>query len=736
LIIDNIFYPDLNNMSTTNHSLFITAALGLEPLLVEELTVLGLAQVKQERAGVSCHGSLADAYRICMWSRLASRVLLPLAQFAAVDPDQLYAGVQSVDWSEHLEADSTLAVDCATSKSQISHSRYAEQKTKDAIVDQFRVRTGERPSVSLERPDVRLNLYLYQDQASLSLDLSGESLHRRGYRIDGVHAPMKENLAAGMLLRCGWPQICASGGGLVDPLCGSGTLPLEAALMATNTAPGLLRTYYGFLGWKQHDDAIWEEVLQAADEEHQRGVAALKVPIVGYDADPRAIRAAWDHARQAGLEKLIHFERRRLEEFVPPPNVRTGLLIANPPYGERLGNSDELAPLYNQLGQIMAQHCQGWHGGVITSEKELGRAIGLRADKINVLYNGALKCQLLQFVLNADNHWQSLAEKAQRTAQKPLSAGAEMFANRLRKNLKKLGKWAQREGIDCYRLYDADLPEYAVAVDLYGDEVHLQEYRAPSSIDPDKAAERMRDVLAALPRELGISPDQIHLKVRQQQKGTDQYEKQARRGLLKEVHEGNCRFLVNLTDYLDTGLFLDHRLTRQKIQSLAAGRRFLNLFGYTGAATVHALRGGASATTTVDMSRTYLDWARKNVELNGFAGARQEFIQADCLAWLEQAQTQRVGVFDLIFLDPPSFSNSKSMESTFDVQRDHVELLRQTLRFLAVDGQLIFSTNLRTFQMATPVFDDLFLENITAQTLPLDFTRNPRIHQCWLIKRL
>ncbi|MFO7812178.1 MAG: bifunctional 23S rRNA (guanine(2069)-N(7))-methyltransferase RlmK/23S rRNA (guanine(2445)-N(2))-methyltransferase RlmL [Pelovirga sp.] len=723
-------------MKNNKQPLFITAALGLEPLLVEELISLGLNEVKQERAGVSCSGSLADAYRICMWSRLASRVLLPLAQFTAADPDQLYAGVQNVDWSEHMDTDSTLAIDCATSKSQITHSRYAEQKTKDAIVDQFRVRTGERPSVSLERPDIRLNLYLYRDQASLSLDLSGESLHRRGYRIDGVHAPLKENLAAGMLLRCGWPQICSTGGALVDPLCGSGTLPLEAALMATNTAPGLLRTYYGFLGWKQHDDTVWQEVRQAADEAHLSGVTALKVPIIGYDADPRAIRAAWDHARQAGMDKLIHFERRRLDEFVPPSGVRTGLFIANPPYGERLGNSTDLAPLYNQLGQVMAQQCQGWHAGVITSEQELGRAIGLRADKINVLYNGALKCQLLQFVLSADNHWQSLVEKTQRLAQKPLSLGAEMFANRLRKNLKKLGKWTQREGVDCYRLYDADLPEYAVAVDLYGDEVHLQEYRAPSTIDPDKAAERINEVLAALPRVLQLSPDQIHLKIRQQQKGTDQYEKQARRGILKEVHEGNCRFLVNLTDYLDTGLFLDHRLTRQKIQSMAAGQHFLNLFGYTGAATVHALKGGASATTTVDMSRTYLDWARRNVELNGFDSKRQEFIQADCLAWLEQLQPRCAGAFDLIFLDPPSFSNSKSMETTFDVQRDHVELLRNTMRLLADEGQLIFSTNLRSFQMAVGAFDDLYLENITASTLPPDFARNPRIHQCWLIKRL
>jgi 23S rRNA (guanine2445-N2)-methyltransferase / 23S rRNA (guanine2069-N7)-methyltransferase len=706
---------------------FVTAALGLEPLLCAELLGLGLAAVEQERAGASFRGSLGDAYRVCLWSRLASRVLLPLAQFAAADQDALYAGVQTVDWSRHMGAAATLAVDCATSKSTLSHSRYAAQKTKDAIVDQFRVRCGERPSVALERPDVRLNLYLHRDQATLSLDLSGESLHRRGYRDDGVHAPLKENLAAGILLRAGWPQILAAGGALVDPLCGSGTLILEGALIATDTAPGLLRSYYGFYGWRGHEPALWEAQLTAAEARHQAGVAALRTPLVGYDADPRAIRAAWEHARNAGMDKVVHFERRSLRDFAPPAGGGDGLLVANPPYGERIGNAAELPAVYNLLGEQMARHCRNWKAAIITSQTELGRSIGLRAGKINVLYNGALKCQLLQFDLTQDNHWQSLAAGAGRALQKPLSAGAEMFANRLRKNLKKLRKWATQEGIDCFRLYDADLPEYAVAVDLYGDEVHLQEYRAPSQIDPDQAAERLRDVVAALPRVLEVPAQNIHLKVRQQQKGSDQYDKQATRGILKEVREGNCRFLVNLTDYLDTGLFLDHRLTRQHIQSLAAGTRFLNLFGYTGTATVHALMGGALRTTTVDMSRTYLKWAEQNLALNGFDSRRQELIQADCLAWLEQA----TGCYDLIFLDPPTFSNSSGMSRVFDVQRDHVSLIQAALRLLAPGGTLIFSTNLRKFRLATEAFAAARITDLSAATLPLDFARNPRIHQCW-----
>ncbi|MFK5927510.1 MAG: bifunctional 23S rRNA (guanine(2069)-N(7))-methyltransferase RlmK/23S rRNA (guanine(2445)-N(2))-methyltransferase RlmL [Desulfuromusa sp.] len=710
---------------------FATAPLGIEPLLAIELEDLGATEVKQERAGVRFSGDLRMAYQACLWSRLANRILLPLVSFEALDADQLYSGILAIDWSEHLAVDNTFAVDCTLVNSKINHSQYGALRVKDAVVDQFRTRNGERPSVSVEQPDLRLNLHIFKDQATLSIDLSGDSLHRRGYRIDGVHAPLKENLAAAILIRAGWPAICAAGGALVDPLCGSGTLPLEAGLIATDTAPGLLRRYFGFLGWKQYNNDLWEELLQDAWKRQEIGLAQKHGTIVGYDGHNRAVKVAWEHARNAGLDKTIHFERRTLREFVAPSSRGAGLLVANPPYGERLGNVSELPTFYNLLGEKMAQQCSGWKAAVITSEPQLGRSIGLRAGKINVLYNGALKCQLLQFDLDKTNHWQSLEDGAGKAVKKNLSPGAEMFANRLRKNLKKLKKWAVREEVDCYRLYDADLPEYAVAVDLYGDEVHLQEYRAPKEIDERKSAERLREVQDAIPLVLDLFPDKIHLKVRQQQKGNLQYEKQARRGLLKEVQEGNCKFLVNLTDYLDTGLFLDHRPTRQLIQKLADGTRFLNLFAYTGTATVHALQGGAIATTTIDMSRTYLEWAKKNIALNHFDPEEEELIQADCLTWLERAE----GEYDLIFLDPPTFSNSKGMDETFDVQRDHVDLLRKTMRLLAPGGTLIFSSNLRKFSMDRTALAGLEIEDISATTIPADFARNPRIHNCWSIKR-
>jgi 23S rRNA (guanine2445-N2)-methyltransferase / 23S rRNA (guanine2069-N7)-methyltransferase len=304
-----------------------------------------------------------------------------------------------------------------------------------------------------------------------------------------------------------------------------------------------------------------------------------------------------------------------------------------------------------------------------------------------------------------------------------------MFANRLRKNLRNLGRWARQNDIACYRLYDADLPEYAVAVDLYERWVHVQEYEAPTTIDPQKAESRLRDVLAVLPTVLEVPAENVFLKVRRRQKGTSQYQKFDRRGEFHEVHEGGCRFLVNFTDYLDTGLFLDHRPTRQLLRELAPGKHFLNLFAYTGAATVYAAAGGARATTTVDLSQVYLDWAQRNLALNGFSGAQHELVRADCLEWLQRERRR----FDLIFLDPPTFSTSKRMEATFDVQRDHVPLLRTAAGLLAPGGVLIFSNNNRRFKMNRESLPELQIEEITRQTIPRDFERNPRIHTCWRI---
>ena len=307
----------------------------------------------------------------------------------------------------------------------------------------------------------------------------------------------------------------------------------------------------------------------------------------------------------------------------------------------------------------------------------------------------------------------------------------------MQKNLKKLSKWAKQNHITCYRVYDADLPEYAAAVDIYqGTQtwVNVQEYEPPKSIDQHKADQRLAGLLAEIPRVLGVNREQVFLKIRRKQRSTDQYEKHGDQGRFHIIEEGGCKLLVNFEDYLDTGLFLDHRPIRLLIQQQAKDKRFLNLFAYTGTATVHAAVGGAKSTTTVDMSNTYITWAKNNMALNKSQG-EHEFIQADCLEWLDhEARQPYPRQYDLIFLDPPTFSNSKRMDDVFDIQNDHVKLIKNAVALLAPDGILYFSTNFRRFKMDTPALSGLTLEDITATTIPEDFSRNPRIHYCWRIK--
>jgi 23S rRNA (guanine2445-N2)-methyltransferase / 23S rRNA (guanine2069-N7)-methyltransferase len=701
---------------------FATAPRGIEPLLVDELRALGADGARETRAGVAFTGDLAVAYRACLWSRLANRVLLVLARFPAPTPEALYAGVAAIDWSAHLDPGGTLAVDANVSGSAITHSQFAALKVKDAVVDQFRARTGSRPSVDTARPDLRLNLYILRDEATLSLDLAGESLHRRGYRSEGREAPLKENLAAAILLRAGWPAVAAEGGAFVDPMCGSGTLPIEAALMAGDVAPCFARTYYGFLRWRGHEAETWARLVAEARERREAGRQRLvALTIRGYDCDRGAIHAAQANARRAGVAEALHFEARELSAC--KPEGPHGLVVVNPPYGERLGEDATLPALYSSLGSALKKCHPGWRAAVFTGNPELGRLLGLRAHKLHTLYNGPIECKLLHIEI----------------PQEPVAAVAhgdvEAFSNRLRKNLRHFGRWARRDGIGAWRVYDADLHDYNFAIDVYESDrryVHVQEYEAPASVDPRLAARRLASALDVIPAVLEVSPAQLFYKRRRKQKGGAQYEKHGEGGEFHEIREGPCRLLVNFTDYLDTGLFLDHRLTRAMVGELARGKRFLNLFGYTGTATVHAALGGATATTTVDMSRTYLDWARRNLELNGIRGRQHELVQTDVVQWLKEARGARYG---LIFLDPPTFSRSKRMEGTLDIQRDHVALIRDCVRLLEPGGVLVFSTNLRRFKLEREALAELEIRDITRATLPRDFERNPRIHQCFRIEQ-
>ena len=720
---------------------FATAPKGLEGLLADELRELGGQDCCERRAGAVFSGALETAYRVCLWSRIANRILLPLAEVPVATADDLYRAVQGISWEDHLGAEDTLAVDFSGRLPDIIHTHYGALRVKDAIVDQFRERHSVRPSIDTDHPALRVNVYIHRGQAVISIDLSGSSLHRRGYREAGGRAPLKENLAAAILRRAGWPAIFRAGGAFVDPMCGSGTLTIEAAMMAADIAPGLQRDFWGFTGWRGHQAEIWKKILNEAEARHQ-DAQEQPLEIFGYDADQAMIKTARENARLAGLAGRIQFSCCLLNQLRRPVGSTglveaIGLVAVNPPYGERMGDPRALYNLYSQLGSKLLEEFNGWQATVLTGEPELGRALGLRARKINTVYNGALECCLLQIDIKPEQVMQPYdpVKQALRKAQQVLEAseGAQMFANRLKKNLRTLGQWARREGLSCYRLYDADIPEYAAAVDLYGDWVHVQEYSPPYSVDPRQAALRLQEILAVLASELQCPEDHLVLKRRERQRGGSQYNKVADAADFLTVEEQGVKLLVNLRDYLDTGLFLDHRNTRALIRKEARDCRFLNLFAYTGTATVYAALGGARSSTSVDMSRTYLDWARRNLELNGLHGREHELIQADCIEWLAGHRWR----YDLIFFDPPTFSRSKRMQADFDVERDHVDLLARTLSLLDTDGTLLFSSNRRGFKLDIDALQQavpgIHYEDITTATLPRDFQRKPLIHHCWKI---
>jgi 23S rRNA (guanine2445-N2)-methyltransferase / 23S rRNA (guanine2069-N7)-methyltransferase len=722
---------------TNTFSLFATCPKGLELLLAQELTALGAEPIKEHVAGVSVRASLAVAYRCCLWSRLANRILLPLARFPVASAQELYDGIAGVPWHEHFGPDSTFAVDFNGTNEAINNSQFGAQRSKDAVVDQLLERHGRRPSVDLQRPDWRLHIQLRKGEVNASIDLSGESLHRRGYRLQGGLAPLKENLAAALLLRADWPGIAARGGALLDPLCGSGTLLIEGALMAMGIAPNGHRQRWGFEHWLGHDAALWQSLNDEAEQRRQQALQRQWPEIRGYDASAAAIHNAEENIERAGLTGRVRVLRKELAQFVRPTHQQgldDGLIITNPPYGERLGEQESLRHLYAHLGERLREEFVGWRAAVFTGNPDLGKTMGLRSGKQYRLWNGTIPSQLLLFDIQPEhfvrNRAASSAPLPAAQAEASLSAGAQMFANRLRKNRKRLQKWLQQSEVSCYRLYDADMPEYAVAVDCYGERWHVAEYAAPAGVDPQAAAHRLAEVMTALPVALGIDPRQVVLKQRTRQRGQQQYGRLDQRGELMEVREGAVRLLVNLTDYLDTGLFLDHRRVRLDIAARAAGQRFLNLFCYTATASVHAAAAGARLTTSVDLSPPYLDWGRRNLAVNGLSEARNQLVQADCRRWLAECRQQ----FDLILLDPPTFSNSKRMPDTLDIQRDHPDLIHQALRILAPGGLLIFSTNRRRFQLDPQLAALFAVEERTQWSLDPDFQRTPPIHQCWFIR--
>lgn len=769
----------MSNPCNENLELFASCLSGLEAPLAEELKRLGIKRVRPLGGGVAFFCDVRHALSACLWSRLASRILVVVGRVNAGDANLLYEGVRRLPWEDVIAPGASMAVTAHGMNEELRNTRFTALKVKDGVCDRLREARGERPDVDAASADATVDVRIREGRATISLDLSGESLYHRTYLTpdDGPDAPLSCALSAGLLALSGWRQRGSRGEACVDPACGDGFLVVEAAAAACDLAPGLTRERWGFFGWAQSEPEAWNELIDDADERFERGLTSAVAPgaaegpasappdplyvrFAGASTSSPAIARARTHAKRAGLRQAVSIELADAQNVdglvervcAAAGKVRGGeemaCTVASVLLSGERSQSDaraqaEAATFVRAASAAPAGSMFAVAGGDGV-EARFGSAPIVRAT----LGHDRVATEALVFdeppmeavtVIVPDS-----AGGAEHVVE-VLEPSSEQFAARLRKTAKERRKWAKREGVSCYRVYDADLPDYAVAIDVYpgaGDAdgnlyLHIAEYAAPSTIDPGKAQRRYDDVLALAPVVLGVRPDHVFSKVRRRDKGGSQYRDSGRRSYVTQVEEDGYRFEVDLAGYLDTGLFLDHRLTRELVGAKAQDKRFLNLFAYTGTASVHAAAGGARTTATVDLSQTYLDWAARNMAANGFEGPEHTFERGDVMAWITEAR--RTGRrFDLVFVDPPTFSNSKAMgKRTWDVQRDHVELLIGVSRLLSEEGEAVFSCNLRSFK---PDEEELAkygvrIEDITAQTIPHDFERNPRIHKCYLVKR-
>ena len=739
---------------------------GLEWLLAAELERVGAIDLRVGRRTIEFSAPAGaereTLYRAVLESRTAIRVLEPLGRFRVESPESLYRSMQEVDWTEQLKTSDTLRVDAAIHDTFLTHSLYAAQIVKDAVVDQLRTPSGKRPSVQLRGATLRLGLHLVGDVATIFRDAAGRSLHQRGWRMGEVEAPLSEVLAAGILGIAGWwrpdESDQASGGEpILDPMCGSGTFVVEAATIAAGMAPGLWRARrkaHGFFRFRDCDRQLATRLLTELE-------ARIHDPVIRFqasDLDPKAVEAARTCAAAAGVEAFLAVEQKHFEQV--RPTAESGLVVTNPPYGERLA-LPRAAALFRRIGDWLVQQCGGWRAAILAPDTPAAGQLGLRPTHRVPLMNGPIACRLLEVEIRrrepgsgsvpepADQSPSASSEAAAGDSQVGGWPGAGVvgpgrhrtrttddqigdFRRRLAKRFKHLAKWARRQGIEAFRVYDRDIPEIPLVIDWYAGWLHAAEYERPherTEIEHDVWLDKMIEAAAL---ELGVPPNQTFLKVRKRQRGGDQYEKVDARRAVLDVQEGGLEFEVNLSDYLDTGLFLDHRQTRALVRDEADGKRFLNLFCYTGSFSVYAAAGGAKETTSVDLSNTYLDWTRTNLSKNGFKDAgRHRIVRDEARAFLEHRANRGEPPYDLVVVDPPTFSRSAKSELPWDVEQDHATLLELVARNLSPGGVVYFSTNFRRFHLAEEqIARGYTIREITSRTIPEDF-RNERIHRAW-----
>ncbi|MCA9215882.1 MAG: bifunctional 23S rRNA (guanine(2069)-N(7))-methyltransferase RlmK/23S rRNA (guanine(2445)-N(2))-methyltransferase RlmL [Planctomycetales bacterium] len=770
--------------------LIATSAFGLESVVRQELKNLGYDARITGAGKIRFSGDLRDVCRANLWLRSADRVLILVHEFEAKDFEALFETTKSIPWEQWIPIDGKFPVMGRSRNSQLSSVPAIQRSTKRAVVDRMlsaNSSEGETASLPESGALYRIEISILDDQATLTIDTTGPSLHKRGYRKLVGPAPLKETLAAALVQLSFWD----SERPLLDPFCGTGTIPIEAAMIARNIAPGLNREF-SFEAWPQVAVAMVDEERLAATNAI---VQDAKLRIIGTDSDANSVSMARYHAQKAGVDEDIHFQQKPFHQVSSKQTF--GCVITNPPYGERIGESAEVNALYRSIPEILRRF-PTWSHFILTAFPNFEQFIQKTADRRRKLYNGRLECTYYQFFgpkprklrkpdrsvkdsesggsdsvenvendsveatakeagangnaahVRVDTHGENgngngasstkPNDKPTRAANNPVFGGltekadeqAAIFASRLRKRARHLRRWPTRQDIHCFRLYERDIPEIPLVVDRYEDHLHITEYERPNDRDIAQHADWLELMAQTVGEALDVPTDRIFFKSRQRQRGDTQYEPVSRNSYELEVREGGLKFFVNLSDYVDTGLFLDHRITRAMFRDHAKDARVLNLFAYTGAFSVYAADAPAATVTTVDWSTTYLNWARRNMELNGFVGAKYAFVRENAGDYVNRLPER--DMFDLAIIDPPTFSNSKRTEDDWQVQRDHANLLAAVMARVSDGGSVFFSTNFRRFKLAETEIGASSIHEISRQTVPEDY-RNRRIHRCWIIKK-
>ena len=749
---------------------FATCPKGFEKLLAQELDGLRIKKVRPLGGQVAFYGSLADAYRVCLWSRLTSRVILVLDRVGAATSDALYEDLSHIAWEDHIGPHATIAVSAHGTNDQLRNTNFIAVRTKDAIVDRLAAKRGSRPMVNTLAPDVTIVVRVSRNRATVGIDLAGEALFKRsltgGRGPAREFAPLRLDYAAAVLYL--QAQTAASAP-LFSPdvplpallFPGAGALAQEAASMALDVAPGILRARWGMTGWAGHDDDAWQDLLAEADERAEKG-QERQVTLYAADPRPKSKEAVLYTLRAGGLKADVQF--LAASELLKHTEHFTGI-VADLSWTKEEPTLQGSA--YSTLGLFAGQAST-----LLTSDTNTDTVLRATPSQTLSVYVGnsiaTMRCYPAAIAEKAGGGEADATAPASNSESTSVPAGppvmvnnqpvsvlvpaSDQFAARLAKVAKQRAKWARKNDVSCYRVYDADLPDYAVSIDIYKGAIkpttwlQISEYAASKEIDPDLAKRRLLDVLALAPRILSVPSSNVNLRTRTRAKGGSQYsdEGSAADNSRKEmllIDEGGLLFEVNFASRLDCGIFLDHRDTRAEIRELmksaGAAKSFLNLFAYTGTATCYAADGGALHSTTVDLSKPSLEWAKRNMKRNGFDGEEHEFVQADVLSWITEMRHTK-NRWNVIFCDVPTFSNSSRMrQSSFDVQRDHAELIIGISRLLTRGGVAIFSCNLRTFKPDVEKIQraGVDIEDITSETIPEDFSRNQKIHHAYKISR-